>query len=76
MAKLVEILGVPQELMIDALNIAANQRKRAATKFKVGSPAWSQLTQECGTLEHLATKIKADADTPLEHAINEANKRK
>lgn len=75
MAKLSELLGLPQELMIDALNIAANQRKRAATKFKVGSPAWQQLTTECGMLEQLATKIKADADTPLEQAIENAKRR-
>ena len=62
-------VNLDKDLLIDALEIAASQRKRAAMKFKVGSAAHTELDTEGAKLEQAVTDLKT-APTPVEEHIN------
>lgn len=66
-------LDIDKDLLAEALEIAAGVRRRAATKFKPGSAAYTELANHATALENAAQWVK-QLPTPLEQAIDKNKK--
>lgn len=66
-------IELDKDLAIEAFEIAAGVRRRAATKFKAGSAAYTELHQHAHFLE-MAAKFLKNQPTPLETAIDKTKK--
>lgn len=68
-------LGISDELLIDALEIAQKQRTRMSATFKPGSAARAEIEGEAGQLAMAMNTLKAGgAQMNIEDKINEKRK--